>query len=99
MMELVDELNSEKDINRMILTDMKIGDIYKKRQEVQKYLKINPRKVVRGKQNVKNSQRLESIKKELFTINKRYLSNFKSYKIKKFNILKSQEENNANVVK
>lgn len=97
-MELVDELNSGKDINRMILTDMKIGDIYKKRQEVQKYLQINPRRVA-PKKAVKNSQRIESIKKDLFSINKRYLSDFKSYKIKKFNILKSQEENNSTVLK
>ncbi|CAI2385349.1 unnamed protein product [Moneuplotes crassus] len=95
--ELVDELNTGKDINRMILADMKVGNIYKKRQEIQKFLRISPRRAAH--KNIKNSQRLESIKKQLFSINKRYLSNFKSYKIKKFNILKSHEENNASIIK
>lgn len=34
MGELIDELNQDKNFEKMILTDMKIGDIYKERIQV-----------------------------------------------------------------
>ena len=34
MGELIDELNQDKNVEKMIMSDMKIGDIYKERIQV-----------------------------------------------------------------
>lgn len=45
-----------------------------------------------GIKPIKQTQKFEGIKKDLFRLNKSFLENFKTYQINKFNILKEKEE-------
>jgi hypothetical protein len=60
-------------------------------------MKKNTSSSLRGSTEIKETRsgrKYESIKKDLYKLNKNFLEDFKSYQILKFNILKNKEEIN-----
>lgn len=99
ILELVEELNNDKDVPRMILTDTKIGQIYHERVNVCLFAYNTRWSSTLNFQSEGSPQsnkitQLENMiqsNKDLFKLNKSFLEDFKNYQILKFNILKDVE--------
>jgi hypothetical protein len=60
---------------------------------MEKYTSSSLRGIIENEET-RSGRKYESIKKDLYKLNKNFLEDYKSYQILKFNILKNKEEIN-----